>query len=108
MSQASRSSSTRRPRGHAVRFAADGRLSEVDGSTITIVERRPPWSEELGGDWSRQPIAQLRYDRRAETWTLYWPRHTGRWHRYEDLAAAADVGPLLAVIDADPGGLFWG
>jgi hypothetical protein len=44
----------------------------------------------------------------AKTWTLYWPRHTGRWHRYDDLAAAAEVGPLLAEIDTDPDGVFWG
>ncbi len=68
---------------------------EVKGSTITIVERRAPWNEEFGSDWSRQPIAQLRFHGRAKTWTLYWPRHTGRWHRYDDLAAAAEVGPLL-------------
>ena len=94
-------------------FAADSesqmRLEcEVRGSTITIVERRAPWNAELASDWSRQAIAQLRYDAATGTWALYWPRHTGRWHRYEDLAAAADVGPLLAEVDADPDGVFWG
>ena len=58
---------------------------ESSGSKITIIERSAPWNDQLGSDWSRQPIAELRYDGRAGTWTLYWPRHTGRWHRYEDL-----------------------
>lgn len=44
---------------------------------------------------------------RAAAWSLYGPRHTGRWHAYED-ATATDVAPLLAVIDADPDGVFWG
>jgi Protein of unknown function (DUF3024) len=81
---------------------------EVRGATIKVVERRAPWSEELGGDWTSQPIAELRYDDSTATWALYWPRHTGRWHRYENLNAASDVRPLLAEIDADPDGVFWG
>ena len=81
---------------------------ESSGSKITIIERSAPWNDQLGPDWSRQPIAELRYDERAEAWALYWPRHTGRWHRYEDLPAASHVGPLLAEIDADPDGVFWG
>jgi hypothetical protein len=80
----------------------------VKGARITIVERRAPWNEELGGNWTTQAIAELRYDASTATWSLYWPRHTGRWHRYEDLDAASDVRPLLAEIDADPDGVFWG
>ena len=81
---------------------------EVSASKITIVERRAPWNQQVGSDWSRQPIAELRYDSASSTWALYWPRHTGRWHRYEDFPAASGVGPLLAEIDADPDGVFWG
>jgi hypothetical protein len=41
------------------------------GATITIVERRPLWQGGPGA-WTRMPIAQLRYDTAAGTWTLYW------------------------------------
>jgi hypothetical protein len=34
----------------------------VRGSAITIVERRPPWSELVGLEWSTTRVAQLRYD----------------------------------------------
>jgi hypothetical protein len=81
---------------------------EVGASKITIVERRAPWNQQVGSDWSRQPIAELRYDGASRTWALYWRRHTGRWHRYEDFPAASGVDPLLAEIDADPDGVFWG
>jgi hypothetical protein len=43
---------------------------EVKGTKITIVERRVPWNEELGGDWTSQSIAELRYDRGTATWSL--------------------------------------
>jgi hypothetical protein len=76
---------------------------EVRGSSVTIVERRPPWDGR--GDWSATSIAQLRHD--AGTWTLFWPRHTGRWECY-DTAPASHIAVLLAEIDADPDGVFWG
>ena len=88
----------------AERATADIRLEiETRGSTMTIVERRPPWTGD--GDWTSQPIAQLR-EARGE-WSLYWPRHTGRWQPYEG-APATDVAGLLAEIEADHDGVFWG
>jgi hypothetical protein len=78
------------------------------GAKITIIECHVPWNQELVEDWTNQPIAELRYDGTTATWSLYWPRATGRWHRYEGVEAASDVAPLLAEIDADPDGVFWG
>ncbi len=48
----------------------------VRGDAITIFERRPPWREDLGPEWTRQKIAQLRYDRASATWSLYWATAT--------------------------------
>jgi hypothetical protein len=31
-----------------------------------------------------------------------------RWFLYDDVAPSRDVGPLLAEIDEDPTGIFWG
>ena len=82
--------------------------AEAKGTKITLVEHRAPWNPAFGSECSRQAIAELRHDDTSGTWSLYWPRHTGRWQRYEDLPPAGDVGPLLAEIDADPDGVFWG
>ena len=49
------------------------------GNNITIVERRPPWSELVGPDWTSMKIAQLRYDDRARTWSLYAADRHERW-----------------------------
>ena len=40
-------------------------------ASITIAERRPLW-EGRPGAWTRTPIAQLRHDTAAGTWTLFW------------------------------------
>jgi hypothetical protein len=56
----------------------------VRGRTVTIVERRPSWSPTVGPEWTTMAIAQLRY------------------------APPATPAPLLAKLDADPTGIFWG
>lgn len=64
------------------------------GSNVTIFELRPPWKPELGDEWSRRAIAQLRYD--GSSWRLYWPDRNTRWHLLPDIPAATAPGPLLA------------
>src|SRR5205823_7855241 len=36
---------------------------------LTIVERRAPWREDLGPEWTSFPIARLRYTARSEEHT---------------------------------------
>jgi hypothetical protein len=78
----------------------------VRGNAITIVERRPPWSELAGPEWSTTTVAQLRYD--GGLWTLYCADSSGRWFRYDDADPTPVVEPLLAAIDEDRTGIFWG
>lgn len=80
----------------------------IRGTTVTIVECRPPWRAELGPEWSRLPIAQLRYDPARMAWALYWRDRNLRWHPYDRIAPVSHVDPLLAEIDADPTAIFWG
>jgi Protein of unknown function (DUF3024) len=68
----------------------------VRGSSVTILERRPPWNPAYGSEWSSLKVAQLRYDERD------------RWHPYESAAPAPDIAPLLQEIDDDRIGIFWG
>lgn len=80
----------------------------VRGGSITIVERRPPWSELIGPEWTSMKIAQLRYDQRDRSWSLYACDRNERWFPYIDVEPAPDVAPLLAEIGDDPTGIFWG
>lgn len=80
----------------------------IRGSSITLVERRPPWSELAGPQWSSMKIAQLRYDERSRTWSLYACDRNERWFLYDGIHPVPDAGPLLAEIGDDPTGIFWG
>jgi hypothetical protein len=80
--------------------------ASVRGKSVTIFDCRPPWHPSLT-EWSRVPIAQLRYVPDAEHWTLYWADRNSRWHRY-DLVDPGPVSTLLAEIDEDPTSIFWG
>jgi hypothetical protein len=80
--------------------------ADVRGKSVTILDCRPPWHPNLN-DWSRAPIAQLRYDPDTTTWTLYWADRNSRWHRYHDLDPGT-ADELLNEINDDPTCIFWG
>lgn len=80
---------------------------DLDARSMTIIESRPPWDPGMGTDWTRFPIARLRYTKTSQTWSLYWRDRNLRWHAY-DRPATKHVEELLGEIDRDPTGIFWG
>jgi hypothetical protein len=87
-----------------MRFASNARVA---GNTITIFERCAPWNPALP-DWTSLKVAQLRFDPALGRWSLYCRDGNERWWAYEGIGTSASVDPLLAEIDADPTGIFWG
>lgn len=81
---------------------------ELRGNSITLFECRPPWRPDFGPEWTRMKIAQLRFEPNGKTWALHWADRNERWHLYDDVDPALSVEPLLAEIDEDPTGIFWG
>jgi hypothetical protein len=81
---------------------------DVRGRAITIYECRPPWHPNLGSDWTRQRVAQLRYDPDDHHWRLYCADRNSRWHYYDMVEPTPRLDELLAEIDEDPTGIFWG
>jgi hypothetical protein len=79
---------------------------EIRGNSVTIVERRPPWREDFGPEWSCLTVAQLRYE--DEKWALYWSDCNGKWHLYDLFEPTPDLSAALAKIDNDPTAIFWG
>lgn len=79
---------------------------EFRGNSVTIVERRPPWREDFGPEWSRLTVAQLRYE--VEKWALYWSDCNGKWHFYDLFDLTPDLSAALAEIDDDRTAIFWG
>ncbi len=84
---------------------------EVDVSArhLTIVECRPPWDPtDADREWTRFPIARLRYTKASRTWTLYWRDRNLRFHLYAWVQPSKRVDDLLDEIDKDPTCIFWG
>lgn len=88
---------------HQVRVECDVALRH-----LTIVERRVPWHEEPGQEWTSFPIARLRYIAADHAWTLYWRDRNERFHIYQQLSPSPRAEDLLTEIDRDPTCLFWG
>jgi hypothetical protein len=45
--------------------------ADVDDRSVTILECRPPWDpDRMGPEWTRHPIARLRYTRSRHEWDL--------------------------------------
>ena len=88
---------------------AIGPVSSLPGSRqLTIVECRPPGRQDTRPEWTRFPIARLRYTQATKMWTLYWRDRNLRFHRYNQLEPSPDIGHLLREIDRDPIAIFWG
>jgi Protein of unknown function (DUF3024) len=69
---------------------------------------RPPWRPEAGPEWTRLPIARLRYTKTTRRWSLYWRDRHARFHAYDLLPPSLHVDDLLREIDSDPAAIFWG
>lgn len=53
-------------------------------------------------------IARFRFRPVTGTWDLYWADRNRRWHLYEPAPPTAYIRTLIAEVDRDPTGIFWG
>jgi hypothetical protein len=81
---------------------------DVKDRAITIFQCHPPWKPEFGPDWTRVPVARLRYTRKRNDWTLYWADRNSEFHVYRQLVPSHRIDHLIQEIDKDPTGIFWG
>jgi len=88
----------------------DAARVEVDVAKrhLTIVECRPRWWADGGAEWSRFPIARLRYTKTTGMSSLYWRDRNVRFHAYDLVSPTAGVEELLAELDRDPTAILWG
>jgi hypothetical protein len=62
----------------------------------------------MDADWTRFPIARLRYVKTRGVWSLYWRDRNVRFHTYDLVLPTANIEELLAEVDRDPAAIFWG
>jgi len=74
--------------------ARDEARIDVRGTSVTVLDCRALWEPDVV-EWSRSPVAQLRYDPAARVWSLSWADRNSRWRRYDGLGPAG-VDDLLA------------
>jgi len=77
------------------------------GNSVTLWEHRAPWTKSLP-EWSDMTVAQLRYNPKARTWMLYWSDRNNKWHEDENLSPVKNLDHILAELDRDPTGIYWG
>ncbi len=81
---------------------------DVGPGHLTILECRPPWREGKDPEWTRFPIARLRYTKASKTWSLYWRDRNLRFHQYDRLAPSPRIDDMLTELERDPTAIFWG
>ena len=92
-----------RARGQ-VRFETD-----VTDRHVTVYECRPPWRPDPdSAEWSRFPIVRFHYTKTRREWTTYWRDRNLRIHRFDLIPPSPHVEELLAAVDTDSTGIFWG
>ncbi len=75
---------------------------------VTIVECRPPWRADIGPEWTRLPIARLRFTQSTGLWSLYWRDRNLHFHVYDRARPTSSIEDLLVEIDRNPTAIFWG
>jgi|SRR3954463_15403002 hypothetical protein len=80
---------------------------DTDRNALTVVECRAVDPSQPAGDWFDVVVARLRFTR-SRGWELYWPDRDSNFHLYEAVEPTEDVTLLLAEIDSDPTGIFFG
>jgi hypothetical protein len=79
---------------------------EIDGHAVTVWEVRSPWDGV--GDHTRMGVARFRFVRSRGVWELYWMRPDLNWHRYDPAEPTPDLAALVAIVEADEYGAFFG
>lgn len=73
---------------------------------LAIVERRAPWRDDLGPDWTTFPIAAALHQGQQDV-DAYWRDRHLRFHRYDLIPPSPRGDDLLEELDRDPTHIFW-
>lgn len=80
--------------------------AELADRHVTIIEMRPPWDGQ--SDWTRFPVARLRYVVKTGQWNLYWCDRNMKFHEYTRKRPTKNVQALLDYIGSYQDPILWG
>jgi hypothetical protein len=79
---------------------------ELRGEEVKLFESRPfPLDK---SQWISHKIARFKKDRESNCWCLYYADRNERWHSFEPYPSDKDIEKLLAEVEKDMSGIFWG
>ena len=78
----------------------------IRGNSVLLSEERPRWDKP--SEWLSMKVAHFRFDPEASKWSLHCRDRNERWHYYSLVRPTKDFDKLLAEVDRDPSGIFWG
>lgn len=79
---------------------------ETKRHDVVLFERRPDYGGRIGVIDS--PVAKFKFVRTVGEWRLFWQRADLKWHLYEPLPRSRELEVLVAGVDDDPYGCFFG
>ena len=79
---------------------------DIEDRHVTLVETRPLWDGR--GEWTRFPIARLRYTASRGQWSIYWRDRNLNFHVYTRKRPTKNVRALLDHIGSFEHPIFWG
>jgi hypothetical protein len=79
---------------------------ELGPHDIVLFDERPRFDRSR--EWLRHDVARFRWFQSRREWQLYCQFSDLKWHLYEPRPSAKKFETLLAEVDADPTGIFWG
>ncbi|MGH7712880.1 MAG: DUF3024 domain-containing protein [Gemmatimonadaceae bacterium] len=79
---------------------------EISPHHIVLFEKRPHFDRPQ--DWLRLDVAKFRWYQSRREWHLYCQFRDLKWYIYEPRPWARRFETLLAEVEKDPTGIFWG
>ncbi len=79
---------------------------ELRGNEVKLFESRPDALDK--SRWNSYKIARFRKSGDENRWYLYYAGKNERWQSFDPHPSDTDIEKLLAEVEKDSTGLFWG
>jgi Protein of unknown function (DUF3024) len=78
----------------------------IEGQSVEIFEIRPDWEDKTTR--RERPAAKATFIRSKNHWRIFWVRRDLKWHGYETPQEVRTLAEVLAIVDRDEVGCFFG
>lgn len=80
--------------------------ADIEGAALVLSEVRPSYQDPTV--IRHHPFAKVKWIGARRQWRLYWMRADLKWHEYKPGRPLTDINAILAAIDRDEHGCFFG